>query len=86
LSDVSLVKVKLYTGRMHQIRVHLAHEGYPILGDIIYGNPVINRKLYKQLKINRQILHCSKYSFKDINGKKTSFEAQLPNDFDKIMS
>lgn len=86
LWNISLVKVKLYTGRMHQIRIHLASEGFAILWDIIYGNPAINRKLYKQLKINRQILHCSKYSFKNIDGKKISFESKLPQDFEKIMS
>jgi 23S rRNA-/tRNA-specific pseudouridylate synthase len=71
---------------MHQIRIHLASEGFPVLGDIIYGNAMINRKLYKQLKINRQVLHCSKYSFKNINGKDISFEAKLPGDFDKLMT
>jgi 23S rRNA pseudouridine955/2504/2580 synthase len=47
LWEVSLVKVKLYTWRMHQIRVHLASESLPILGDIIYWNPAANRQLYK---------------------------------------
>lgn len=86
LWDISMVRVKLYTGRMHQIRIHLASEGYPVLWDIIYGKPMINRKMYKQLKINRQVLHCSRYSFKNINGKKISFEAKLPGDFDKLMT
>jgi len=83
---ISCVKVKLYTGRMHQIRIHLASEWFSILGDIIYGNAMINRKLYKQLKINRQVLHCSKYSFKNIDGKDIFFEANLPGDFDKLMT
>jgi len=86
IGTISMVKVKLYTGRMHQIRIHLASEWFPILWDIIYGQPMINRKMYKQLKINRQILHCSRYSFIDINGKNISFEASLPGDFDKLMT
>ena len=86
LWKISLVGVNLYTGRMHQIRVHLSSEGFSILWDIIYGNPALNRKLYKQLKINRQMLHCSKYSFKNLNGKNISFESPLPDDFKKLVN
>ncbi len=85
LWKISLVDVNIYTGRMHQIRVHLSSQGFPVLWDIIYGNPVLNRKLYKQLKINRQMLHCSKYSFKNLDGKKISFESKLPEDFKKLI-
>lgn len=86
LWEISMVRVKLYTGRMHQIRVHLASEWHPVLWDIIYGQPMINRRLYKQLKINRQVLHCSRYSFKDLNWNAIYFEAKLPGDFDKLMT
>lgn len=85
LWEISLVKTKLYTGRMHQIRIHLSSEWFPILWDITYWNPVLNRMMYKQLKINRQILHCSKYSFANLDGKQISFEAKLPLDFKKLM-
>lgn len=87
LGTLSLVKVKITTGRMHQIRVHLANAWYPIAGDISYGNPVINRKLYKECKIKRQLLHCQKYSFyDDINKKNQSRQAPLPDDFTQIWS
>ena len=86
LGEISLVKVKLYTGRMHQIRVHLASEWFGMLGDITYGNPALNRKMYKQLKINRQMLHCNKYSFENIDGKNISFESKLPSDFQKLIN
>ena len=85
LWEISLVKTKLYTGRMHQIRIHLSSEWFPILWDITYWNPVLNRMMYKQLKINRQILHCSKYSFINLNGEQISFEAKLSSDFKKLM-
>jgi len=85
LWKISLVRVKLYTGRMHQIRIHLASEGFWIIGDITYWNPVVNRKTYKQLKINRQMLHCSRYGFKNMDGKKISFEAKMPDDFKKLI-
>lgn len=86
LWSISLVRVKLYTGRMHQIRIHLASEWFGIIGDITYWNPVLNRKTYKQLKINRQMLHCSKYSFKNLDGKKISFESKLPDDFKRLVN
>jgi 23S rRNA-/tRNA-specific pseudouridylate synthase len=57
-----------------------------MLGDITYGNPALNRKMYKQLKINRQMLHCNKYSFENIDGKKISFESVLPSDFIKLIN
>ena len=84
LWEISLVKVKLYSGRMHQIRIHLSSENYPVLGDLIYGKPVINRILNKQLGIKRQLLHCRKYQFTNLNGKTISFEAPLPMDFEEL--
>lgn len=84
LWTISFLKVKIYTGRMHQIRIHLSSEGYPVLGDLIYGNPVINRKLNKEFHITRQLLHCYQYSFQDMNGKNIAFTAEMPDDFEKI--
>lgn len=85
LGQISLVKVKIHTWRMHQIRIHLAHEWYPVLWDIVYGNLSANRDLYKSLKINRQLLHCWKYSFFDsIQEKEMTFESPLPADFSKL--
>lgn len=78
------MRVKLYSGRMHQIRIHLSSENYPVLGDLIYGKPVINRILNKQVGIKRQLLHCRKYQFTNLDGKVISFEAPLPIDFEEI--
>jgi len=55
-SDYSLVKCILKTGRTHQIRVHMAHIGHPLVGDTLYGNGKSNL-------INRQALHSYKISF-----------------------
>lgn len=83
---LSLLEVKIDTWRMHQIRIHLSSEWYPILWDIIYGNPAINRKLYKNININRQLLHCRKYSFVNIwENKRKEFTAGIPIDFEKII-
>jgi 23S rRNA pseudouridine955/2504/2580 synthase len=85
LWDISLVRIKLYTGRMHQIRVHLSYIWYPILWDITYWNSALNRLLYKEYKINRQLLHSYKYSFYDkFKKKKVGFESLMPNDFEKF--
>lgn len=69
--DMTLVKVKPLTGRTHQIRVHFAHLGHPVVGDKIYG-----KKITPQ--INRQFLHASSLVIKLPNGKKRKFEADLP--------
>jgi len=84
LWEVSLVKVKLYSGRMHQIRIHLSSEGYPVLWDLIYWKPALNRIIYKSLHIQRQLLHCHKYQFKNLDGKNIAFQAVLPEEFKLI--
>ena len=86
LWPISLLEIKIDTGRMHQIRIHLSSEWYPVLGDIIYGNPAVNRKLYKNMNINRQLLHCRKYSFENIwDKKRKEFTCDIPSDFEKII-
>ena len=70
----SLLYVNIETGRTHQIRVHMKHIGYPILGDIVYGRP--------DNKIMRQMLHAYKLEFKHpITSEEMVLEAQLPKDF-----
>ncbi|MXR05820.1 RluA family pseudouridine synthase [Mesomycoplasma flocculare] len=71
--NLSLVKCQLETGRTHQIRVHLAHIGFPIYGDPIYGQKV--DKL-------GQRLHAYKIIFTDLDGKRCEFRADLPSEFD----
>ncbi len=61
-SDVTLVEAELMTGRTHQLRVHLAHLGTPILGDEKYGNSLANRRLKKQ-GLKRLFLHARSLSF-----------------------
>lgn len=86
LGECSLVKIKIETGRMHQIRVHLADAWYPIMGDLMYGNPALNRILHRSLGINRQLLHCRKYSFFDyLTQQQRKFEAPIPDDFKKVL-
>lgn len=87
LWNISLVKVKLYTWRMHQIRVHLFAEWYPILGDIMYWDEKLNKVLYQKYKINRQLLHSRRYWFFDkFKNRYLNIEAPLPKDFEKLLN
>jgi 23S rRNA pseudouridine1911/1915/1917 synthase len=89
----TLARVRLETGRTHQIRVHLAHVGYPIVGDPVYGGrrripagaspPLLAaREAFK-----RQALHAARLEFvHPKSGKSVSFEAPLPADFKKLLA
>ena len=72
-SKLSLVRIQLMTGRMHQIRVHMSHLGYPIFADEKY----LNREQWKKdsLVLRRQFLHAEKIGFK-VGGEK--FEVIAP--------
>ncbi len=63
LWTITLLKIKIKTWRMHQIRVHLSNLWFPIIGDIIYWNPSLNRIFFKEYKIKRHLLHCHNYKF-----------------------
>lgn len=54
--DVTLVEVEIKTGRTHQIRVHMAHIGHPVLGDRVYGGPKVAK--IGDIPIERQMLHA----------------------------
>ncbi len=62
-NDVSLVEVSLVTGRTHQIRVHLASEGHPVMGDRKYGDFHWNKEIAKTYKLNNQLLHAYSLTF-----------------------
>lgn len=76
----SLVKFSLETGRTHQIRVHCAHLGHPIVGDPVYG--------YKKQKfnLNGQLLHAFRLSLDHPRtGERMTFESPLPDYFEKVL-
>ena len=75
--EFSLLEVRLLTGRTHQIRVHLAHAGHPIVGDEKYGDFALNKAMKKRL-----LLHAAKLSFKHpLTGERLRLESPLPGDF-----
>ncbi len=78
--DYSVLEVRLLTGRTHQIRVHLAHAGHPILGDDKYGDFSLNHALAKQ-GVRRLFLHARRLEFAHpISGEHVELEAKLPDD------
>lgn len=83
LDQYTLVRIKLHTGRTHQIRVHFSSERHPIMGDDLYGKPQ-SQKLRKFLK--RQFLHASKLEFQLEDGTRVEVNAELPEDLEKVLS
>ncbi|CCO24189.1 dephospho-CoA kinase [Maridesulfovibrio hydrothermalis] len=86
----SLVKVKIFTGRTHQIRVHMAHIGHPLVGDQTYGAQQhhIWQKQGKPLAdlAQRQMLHAYSLSFNHPgSGEKLSFTLEPPRDFVNLL-
>lgn len=76
--EKSLVRVWLETGRTHQIRVHFASIGMPLVGDGMYGTD--------EMKLGHQLLHCAKVSFvHPVTGERMTLEAPMPEDMRKIV-
>ncbi|MEO1420501.1 MAG: RluA family pseudouridine synthase [Pseudomonadota bacterium] len=80
----SLLTVSPETGRTHQIRVHLAHLGYPIAGDDRYGDADTNRELSRR-GLPRLFLHAQSIGFDDGVGGEQLFTAPLPPDLSKVL-
>jgi 23S rRNA pseudouridine955/2504/2580 synthase len=78
--DISLVELRLMTGRTHQIRVHLAHAGHPVLGDDKYGDFELNRALARQ-GVKRLFLHARRLALAHpASREKLRLEAPMPGD------
>ena len=88
LKESALVEAKLYTGRTHQIRVHLQHLGCPLVGDHIYGaRAARNFEQATGYKAPRQMLHAISLGFTHpATGKELTFESPLPADFIDALS
>jgi 23S rRNA pseudouridine1911/1915/1917 synthase len=82
--DFSLVELMPKTGRTHQIRVHLASIGHPVVGDKVYG--------FKKLPLDklgidldRQFLHAVSLEFNSADGHRIKIEAELPDELERII-
>jgi 23S rRNA pseudouridine1911/1915/1917 synthase len=91
--DFTLLDVRLETGRTHQIRVHCAHEGYPLVGDALYGWRLrfperASQRLQATLSaFKRQALHAVRLSLTHpVTGESLTWAAPLPEDFEELLA
>jgi 23S rRNA pseudouridine1911/1915/1917 synthase len=83
----SLLECRPRTGRTHQIRVHLASIGHPVVGDAVYGGARTARDPLSQRLTPRHLLHAQRIAFAHpVDGRRCDFEAPLPQDFSKILT
>lgn len=86
MSRATLMDAEILTGRTHQIRVHLAHLGYPVLGDERYGDFALNRE-FKKMGVKRLFLHSAQTGFYlELSGRRYTLEAPLPDDLKQVLN
>jgi 23S rRNA pseudouridine1911/1915/1917 synthase len=87
--DAAMVECRLETGRTHQVRVHMASIGHPLLGDPVYGRGPHQRlrELLMRLKFQRQALHAAHLGFiHPITKGRLSFDSALPSDMQELFT
>ncbi|MDD3449975.1 MAG: 23S rRNA pseudouridine(955/2504/2580) synthase RluC [Gammaproteobacteria bacterium] len=83
--EATLVRVRLETGRTHQIRVHAAHLGHPLAGDGKYGDETFNRRL-RELGLKRLFLHAAALRLQHPQtGEPLELEAPLPPELERVL-
>ena len=84
--SAALVKVRILTGRTHQIRVHFASIGHPVLGDKTYGKKTTLKLRDKTIRFPRQMLHAYNLKIRHpATGKTVNFTAPLPEDMETVI-
>jgi len=88
LKDAALVECRLETGRTHQVRVHLASMGHPLIGDPVYGGAgKTHGKLLKELQFHRQALHAAELGFTHpVTKRRLSFSSPMPPDMQELFN
>ena len=88
LREAALVECRLETGRTHQVRVHMASLGHPLLGDPVYGHSGKNsRELLKSLIFHRQALHAAELGFSHpVTKQRLSFGSEMPADMQELFT
>ncbi len=81
--NFSLVRVKIHTGRMHQIRVHFLAYNHPVVGDPLYFQKK-QKKVWDE-RLGRLFLHSTKLGFVDLAGETQTFESPLPKELDEFL-
>jgi len=88
LRDAALVECRLETGRTHQVRVHMASIGHPLLGDPVYGGAgKTHRKLLNEIHFHRQALHAAVLGFTHpVTKHRLSFSSGMPPDMQELFT
>ncbi len=88
LRDAALVECRLETGRTHQVRVHMASIGHPLVGDSVYGGSgKTHRKLLNEIGFHRQALHAARLGFvHPVTKRRLSFESGMPPDLQELFT
>ncbi|MGH6635085.1 MAG: RluA family pseudouridine synthase [Gammaproteobacteria bacterium] len=83
--DATLMRIRPYTGRTHQIRVHAASQGHPLAGDAKYGEQLFNRRM-RSLGLQRLFLHASHLGFRTPSPPTAhQFDAPLPPELTRVL-
>jgi len=83
-ADCSFAEAHLHTGRTHQIRVHAAHLGLPLVGDKRYS-PAARQKFWKSKGVKRMFLHAHQLRFLTANGEEQLVSSPLPDELSQIL-
>ena len=88
LKDAALVECRLETGRTHQVRIHMASIGHPLIGDPVYGHSgKTHAKLLNELQFHRQALHAAELGFiHPITKNRLSFSSAMPTDMQELFN
>jgi 23S rRNA pseudouridine1911/1915/1917 synthase len=88
LRDAALVECRLETGRTHQVRVHMASIGHPLVGDPVYGRAgKTHGKILKELQFHRQALHAAELGFTHpVTKHRLSFSSPMPADMQELFN
>jgi 23S rRNA pseudouridine955/2504/2580 synthase len=81
----ALLQLELGTGRMHQIRRHLAQKNIPVIGDEKYGDFALNKRLRREAGIKRMLLHAAHLTFTLRNGRTLDLSAPPPEHFNAAL-
>ncbi len=86
-AGAALLEVQLETGRQHQIRVHLAHVGLPVLGDPVYGRDAARAGASRLPQPRRPMLHAFRLGFRHpVSGRRLAAESPIPEDMQRVLA
>ena len=82
MPTTTYLKVRIHTGRTHQIRVHLQAIGYPIVGDTLY---TLKRMKFRPIELDRLFLHSHRLTIRLLDGRERTLEVPLPDELQQLL-